>query len=175
MPKIIENVRSKLLNEGKKQLISKGYYKLNVRDITKQCGIAIGTFYNYFPSKEHLVMEIFETDWNKITLSLQKIELSNSSLKDKLRTLYTNIDKFLKNYRNIFFEMSSRNYECSKDNIIDPLYDSLETIIRFHRVKNEVTNPIEDKKLAYVIINNLIHISKNTYITFDELFNCLNI
>ncbi|MCW6071193.1 TetR/AcrR family transcriptional regulator [Clostridium botulinum] len=43
----------------------KNYEELNIRDVCKNCNIAIGTFYNYFSSKDHLVREIFVSDWEK--------------------------------------------------------------------------------------------------------------
>ncbi|MCS4479905.1 TetR/AcrR family transcriptional regulator [Clostridium botulinum] len=38
----------------------------------KNCNIAIGTFYNYFSSKDHLVREIFVSDWEKSIKIIKK-------------------------------------------------------------------------------------------------------
>ncbi|MHB9919451.1 hypothetical protein CF055_05725 [Clostridium botulinum] len=40
----------------------KNYEELNIKGVCKNCNIAIGTFYNYFSSKDHLVREIFVSD-----------------------------------------------------------------------------------------------------------------
>ena len=43
-----------------KELFSvNGFKETNVADITKLAGIAVGTFYNYYPSKEKLFLEIY--------------------------------------------------------------------------------------------------------------------
>lgn len=44
---------------GKELFSSKGFKDTNVSDITKLAGVAVGTFYNYYPSKEKLFMDIF--------------------------------------------------------------------------------------------------------------------
>lgn len=44
---------------GKELFSSKGFKDTNVADITKMAGIAAGTFYLYYPSKENLFIEIF--------------------------------------------------------------------------------------------------------------------
>ena len=53
-----ENIRAKMLNIGFELIKKNGYKKTSVENITKLSGIAKGTFYNFFDSKEHLVVEI---------------------------------------------------------------------------------------------------------------------
>ncbi|MDU7254172.1 MAG: TetR/AcrR family transcriptional regulator, partial [Clostridium sp.] len=88
MPKILKNIREKLLIEGRKILLEKNYEELNIRDVCKNCNIAIGTFYNYFSSKDHLVREIFASDWEKSIKIIEKIRLSDATLKEKIYNLY---------------------------------------------------------------------------------------
>jgi AcrR family transcriptional regulator len=44
---------------GKELFSSNGFKDTNVADITKAAGMATGTFYNYYPSKDKLFMEIY--------------------------------------------------------------------------------------------------------------------
>lgn len=44
---------------GKELFSSRGFKDTNVAEITKMAGIAAGTFYLYYPSKENLFIEIF--------------------------------------------------------------------------------------------------------------------
>ena len=55
MPKIIENLESKLLEEAKRQIQESGYGAMTIRSVAKGCGVGVGTVYNYFPSKEALL------------------------------------------------------------------------------------------------------------------------
>lgn len=65
MPKIINNLREKLMVKGREILIFKGYNSLNIRDLVKECDIAIGTFYNYYKNKDEIVNAIIKADWEK--------------------------------------------------------------------------------------------------------------
>ena len=55
MPKLLENIRTQLLAEAQKQVAERGYAKTTIRSVADACGIAAGTVYNYFSSKEMLV------------------------------------------------------------------------------------------------------------------------
>lgn len=63
MPKIFsetdrENIRTKLLHNGRKLLEAKRCKDISVAEIAADAGIAKGTFYNFFPSKELYFYEI---------------------------------------------------------------------------------------------------------------------
>ena len=48
MPKIIEGVRARLLNEAKRQIATLGYARTTIRSVATACGLGVGTVYNYF-------------------------------------------------------------------------------------------------------------------------------
>ena len=50
MPKIIDEAREKILSAAKHTLLGQGYSVLSLRGVARQCGIAVGTIYNYFES-----------------------------------------------------------------------------------------------------------------------------
>lgn len=51
-----EKNRKKILETAAALFHGKGYEKTTTRDISKACGMAKGTLFNYFPSKETLAM-----------------------------------------------------------------------------------------------------------------------
>jgi len=55
----MEDKKAELFRCGKELFSSKGFKDTGVADITGMAGFAVGTFYNYYPSKEKLFMEIF--------------------------------------------------------------------------------------------------------------------
>ena len=73
MPKIIENVREQLLAEAKKQIFDRGYAATTVRSVAGALGLAVGTVYNYFESKEMLVGSFVYEDWKKHLAYMQSI------------------------------------------------------------------------------------------------------
>ena len=55
MPKILESVREQLLETARAQIERNGYANTTIRSVAAECGIAVGTVYNYFPSKDMLI------------------------------------------------------------------------------------------------------------------------
>lgn len=43
-----------------------GFQRINMREIAKRCGVAVGSVYNYFPSKGELIAATIESIWSEI-------------------------------------------------------------------------------------------------------------
>ncbi|MDA8233474.1 MAG: TetR/AcrR family transcriptional regulator [Clostridia bacterium] len=61
-----EIIRDKLIEKGKELFGIYGLKKTSIVDLTKAVGIAQGTFYLFFSSKEELYFEIFEIEETRI-------------------------------------------------------------------------------------------------------------
>ncbi|MEI5892178.1 TetR/AcrR family transcriptional regulator [Bacillus cereus] len=74
-----EERRKEILETAESLFITKGYTKTTVNDILKEIGIAKGTFYHYFKSKEEvmdeIIMRIIKEDVAKA-----KVIVSNSNI-----------------------------------------------------------------------------------------------
>ena len=100
MPKIIENVREQLLDEAKRQITECGYAKTTIRSVSKSCGLAIGTVYNYFPSKDMLIASVMAEDWK---LCLQQLEKNASGEPEKIiQGIYDGLFGFMQKYHVLF-------------------------------------------------------------------------
>ena len=51
--------KAAIFEAGRELFLLKGFKDINVSDITKKAQVGVGTFYNYYPSKEKLFLEIF--------------------------------------------------------------------------------------------------------------------
>lgn len=58
----MEDKKADIFRCGKELFSTKGFKDTNVSDITKSAGIAVGTFYNYYSSKEKLFLDIFMSE-----------------------------------------------------------------------------------------------------------------
>lgn len=66
-----------ILDTAAKVFSSDGYHNTTVKDIVKEAGISVGSFYFYFKSKEELFAELFKSivrEFNDVTLSVLDIE-----------------------------------------------------------------------------------------------------
>ena len=51
--------KTTLFNVGRELFLDKGFKAVNVSDITKKANLSVGTFYNYYSSKQELFSEIY--------------------------------------------------------------------------------------------------------------------
>lgn len=63
MPKIIDEARARILRTARATLFERGYTGLSLRGLARDCGLAVGTIYNYFKDKDTLVATIMMEDW----------------------------------------------------------------------------------------------------------------
>ena len=77
-----------ILQAAEEVLMEKGYYETSIDEIAARVGIAKGTVYLHFPSKEDLVVAIFERDMQQL---LQYIDTTLASLvtaREKMETIF---------------------------------------------------------------------------------------
>ncbi|MDT2046066.1 TetR/AcrR family transcriptional regulator [Priestia flexa] len=55
-----------MLKSAHKLFVEKGFQATSIQDIVEDSGISKGTFYNYFSSKNELVIKIFESVYNEL-------------------------------------------------------------------------------------------------------------
>ncbi|GJM78523.1 hypothetical protein HMSSN139_10190 [Paenibacillus sp. HMSSN-139] len=58
----MEDKKTRIYHCGKELFSAQGFKDTNVADITRKAGVSVGTFYNYYASKEKLFMEIFSDE-----------------------------------------------------------------------------------------------------------------
>ena len=133
MPKIIENVRGMLIEECQNQITANGYDNVTIRSIAKGCGLGLGTFYNYFKSKDMLIATFLLDDWKA---RMEKIVKKNESELDPMVSvcdIYNEINDFIKVHHSIFlapsaikaFNMSGANYhKFVRNQVAAPIYNS---------------------------------------------------
>jgi len=64
--------KAKILVSGKELFSTQGFKETSVADITKKAGIATGTFYLYYPSKDELFMEIYLDENEKLKRTIME-------------------------------------------------------------------------------------------------------
>lgn len=80
--------RKKILEKGKELIQRKGYEAITIADITKECGIAKGTFYCHFKTKEDFLQFIEREPYAEFNDNL--VISDNLSLIQKIQMYITN-------------------------------------------------------------------------------------
>lgn len=120
MPKIIENLESRLIEEAKKQIEEAGYGAVTIRSVAKKCGVGVGTVYNYFASKEDLIATHLLTDWNQCVTAINAVSTYSDSPRPVALCIYDQLTSFAARHAAIFrdeaaiasFSGSFGKYHC---------------------------------------------------------------
>ena len=102
MPKIIENLEIRLIEEAKKQIEEFGYAAVTIRSVAKACGVGVGTVYNYFPSKEDLIAKHLLDDWCKCITAIQAVSTYSDTPRPVALCIYDQLLCFARNHAAIF-------------------------------------------------------------------------
>lgn len=100
MPKIIENLREQLLTEAEKQIRERGYKNTTIRSVAGGCGVAVGTVYNYFKSKDMLIASFILTDWLECISSIAAREKEDK--REYLNYIYDSLIAFAARHTDLF-------------------------------------------------------------------------
>ena len=102
MPKIIENLKERLLSETTRQLEQGGYEAVTIRSIAKACGVGVGTVYNYFPSKESLIAVHLLEDWTVCMDAIRTESERSENIEPVLRCIYEQLTGFAGRHEAVF-------------------------------------------------------------------------
>jgi AcrR family transcriptional regulator len=62
-----------ILDEAEKLLVEKGYHETAIDEIAARAGVAKGTLYQHFPSKEALIVALFERNARLLEQAIERI------------------------------------------------------------------------------------------------------
>ena len=102
MPKIIENLQSRLIEEAKKQIETSGYSAMTIRSVAKGCGVGVGTVYNYFPSKDALLASYMLSDWNTCVAVIHGVSADSDSPAPVVRCIFDQLRQYAGRHQGIF-------------------------------------------------------------------------
>lgn len=108
MPKRIENLREHLLQHAAQLLREQGYDALAIRRVAAACNVAVGTVYNYFPSKDMLAANVMLRDWMQALDDMRRESGAAESALEGLRAVYAAIAAFAKRYAGAWAQYAAR-------------------------------------------------------------------
>jgi AcrR family transcriptional regulator len=79
--------RESLFRAALELFARKGFAETTVEDITEAADVGKGTFFNYFPSKDHILLAFGEMQLSKLESAIEMARASGESMPEFLRTL----------------------------------------------------------------------------------------
>jgi AcrR family transcriptional regulator len=80
-------IRERLFRSALDLFAKKGFANTTVEDITEAADVGKGTFFNYFPSKDHILLAFGEMQLKKLEAAIEEARSSNTSVEQFLRAL----------------------------------------------------------------------------------------
>lgn len=178
MSQKIENARELLMECGKDFLLKNPdgkAGKFNVRDLTAQCGMALGTFYHYFSSKDDLARQIIQEDWSKVIISIESAIQSDLSLYEKVKLIYMQVCAFERTYRYSALNLLSPTEENQRfqTNCFELLQNKIEALLTTEIEKNELQLAAKPDVAAYLLIQLFSATARNPRMSFEDLWMCM--
>jgi AcrR family transcriptional regulator len=80
-------IRERLFRAALDLFANKGFLETTVEDITEAADVGKGTFFNYFPSKDHILIAFGEMQLAKLEASIEEARRNNVPMPQFLRSL----------------------------------------------------------------------------------------
>jgi AcrR family transcriptional regulator len=146
------NTRAAILDSAQEVFRDLGYYQTSVSEITRRCGVSIGTFYQYFKNKEQLFLELNDLMITRFWEKAHGLPPGAGSLEERLtqavQLLYEHISS------HFYFHRILGEFELI-DSVTIGYYDS---IARFYRtfLRQEAglgtIRPLDSNLITYGLI-----------------------
>ncbi|HHT87898.1 MAG TPA: TetR/AcrR family transcriptional regulator [Clostridiales bacterium] len=180
----MEDKKSIIYNCAKELFSQKGFKDTNISEITQKAGIAVGTFYNYYPSKEKLFMDIFIDENAKLKRHcIRSLDLSKSPLEIVKQMLALNAEglntnPILNEWNNkaVFSRIEQLYREENGIQAVDFIFDSFHDLVKEWQAQGKIRKDIDSKMIMMMfaaIINIDTHKEEIGLEYFPELLNHL--
>jgi len=119
--------RHEIFHQVVNVFLKKGFQETPMREIAEAAGLGKSTLYDYFQTKDEILVYYFEDQINDLTLEAQQIAVQNKSADKRLREVMQMHMEFLQANKSLFLKMS----------------------MEVQRLKPESQRKIQEKRHAY--------------------------
>lgn len=158
--------KADILNSGRELFYSKGFKDTNVSEIAKMAGIGVGTFYNYYSSKEELFLEVYiKENEDQKKCMFESIDLNDDpvTLVTKIVTqnaIEMNSNLILKEWynRDLFSKLEKYFYKQGGFESIDELSRSGKAeLIKKWKAEGKIRDDLDDEMII-AIFDSILYI-----------------
>lgn len=158
------DIKSNIFKCGKDLFSTKGFKKTNIKEIAEMAGIGVGTFYNYYTSKEQLFIEIYIQENEKLKgqliesldLNQEPVKLINQLLMENSKAIQENpiLNEW---YSQDFYKELEQHYRNESDKNMDAIRGFYVDLLKNWKLQGKIREDI-DEELLPVFFDSLISI-----------------
>ncbi|MBQ1305341.1 MAG: TetR/AcrR family transcriptional regulator [Erysipelotrichales bacterium] len=167
MPKIIDNAEKMILQSARKILLDGSFRDFSMRNVANDCGIGVGTIYNYYPGKLVLIAKVMGEDWENAKEKMQEAAENAGSVPEGLTAIYHAIKAFTTLYYPIWNQYAEGN-------------ETSEMLQKYHPMLQEQINGKinrllerfgyeEDQKITPILSEAVISASTKSQISVEQV------
>ncbi|QUH26340.1 TetR/AcrR family transcriptional regulator [Serpentinicella alkaliphila] len=158
----MKNTKIEIFNNAKEVFSEKGFKETSIAIITKKTGIGVGTFYNFYFSKEELFLEIFYVESIKLKDEIMKdIDIDDDPvciLKEVISKLFKGMkdNSILREWynRETFFKILEKVKEGSGNKKEDLFYNFFNDTFKKWQSEGKIRKDI-DSEYILALFNSL--------------------
>ncbi|GGD59872.1 TetR/AcrR family transcriptional regulator [Paenibacillus nasutitermitis] len=158
------DIKADIFKYGKAMFSTKGFKKTNIKEIAESAGIGVGTFYNYYASKDQLFLEIYIQENENLKKSLmESIDLDQEPLKVINQLIMGNIGAIQTNpilkewYSQDFYKKLEQYYQNEGSKNMDSFRDFYMDLFKKWKDQGKIREDI-DEDLLPVFFDSLVYI-----------------
>ncbi|WP_438446636.1 TetR/AcrR family transcriptional regulator [Gorillibacterium sp. sgz5001074] len=161
----MKDKKAEIYSCGKELFQTKGFKDTNVSDITEKAGVAVGTFYNYYSSKDKLFMEIYLDENAKLKMSIMEsvnpddepAKLIKEFLAKNLEGMNSNPILKMWYNRDVFGKLEQMFREDQGGSSVEFLYGGAIELVRKWQAEGKMRTDI-DSELIMAMFSALIQV-----------------
>src|SRR5512147_2943507 len=98
--------RHEIFHQVVRIFIKKGFHETSMQEIADAAGLGKSTLYDYFRTKDEILVYFFEDQWNDVIEDAQKIAVQNCSAEVRLRRIMEAYMQSLQANKSLFLKLS---------------------------------------------------------------------
>lgn len=159
---LVVTSKEEIMRVCRKIVSERGISALNMRVVAKECGIALGTLYNYYSDKDDLLIATIESVWKNIFGMYHGCE-NNMSFADFVADIFYRMREGLKEYPNFFMAHSisianSQKAKAIMENCFGHIRSALSECLKsdVNVKENAFSDTFTQSDFTKFVLNNII-------------------
>jgi AcrR family transcriptional regulator len=108
--------RQMIFQQAVKVILKKGFQETSMREIAEAAGLGKSTLYDYFPTKDDILVYFFENQWSDLTEEAQRIAVQNSTADIRFRLIMDSYLASMQDNKSLFLKISFEAQRLKPEN-----------------------------------------------------------
>ena len=111
----IDRRRHEIFHSSVELILKQGFAGTSMQEIAQAAGVGKSTLYDYFPTKDHVLLFVFEEELDKFQEQAEGLSAQDTPVQEKLIKILEAHLEYLLNNKNFFTEIAMQLMQMGKD------------------------------------------------------------